>query len=418
MNLKAVLTVFSSALLSAALASGAKAAAENNCLSCHARLMQRYSTPTVLYEKDIHQKAGLICSDCHGGDPEGKKWHGPRNPAQGFLGAPAPAEIPTFCDRCHGNVVYMRSHNLSLPVDQLVKYRTSRHGELLLGQGDIKAASCVSCHSVHDIRQVGDPGSSVYPVNLPGTCAGCHADAQYMAGYGIPTDQFAKFAGSVHGVALLERGDVGAPACNDCHGNHGAIPPEVDHISQVCGLCHVNNEKLYRESFHAEIFKALGSPDCETCHGNHGIRHPDESFLGAGENSVCGNCHEQSRNDAGFALGLAMRSILDSLAASLSATTGLVEKAEQLGMETSELSLSLRDVRQSLIEARTMIHSFDDTEVSKAAQPGVKLALELKAGALDLLSEHKKRRWWLGGISLIVLALIAGLYLKLREIEK
>jgi hypothetical protein len=38
----------------------------------------------------------------------------------------------------------------------------------------------------------------------------------------IPHNQYEKFARSVHGIALLKKHDSGAPACNICHGNHGA----------------------------------------------------------------------------------------------------------------------------------------------------------------------------------------------------
>jgi len=417
MNLKSLLITGSALFFTVNFVRSAPAAAENNCILCHSRLMKKYSTPVELYKQDIHDQAGITCSDCHGGDPTLTERHERNDPAQGFLGAPAPQEIPSFCDRCHGNTQYMRSHNPSLPVDQLVKYRTSMHGKLLFEKRDTRVANCVSCHGVHNIRPVKDPASPVYPVNLPQTCARCHSDKQYMADYGIPTDQHEKFASSVHGVALLEKGDVAAPACNDCHGNHGAIPPEVEHISQVCGLCHANNAKLYRGSFHASIFEDLETPECEYCHSNHAIAHPDESFLDTGENATCATCHEQEESDEGFAVSLRMKNVLDSLSYSISSTTRLVEQAEQQGMEASELRFSLRDIRQSLIEARTMVHSFDDDRVREVARTGIELAQQVSASAKGLLSEHRKRRWWLGGATLVLLALILGVYLKLREIE-
>ena len=396
----------------------ARAADENNCMACHAKLMKKYSTPVKLYSRDIHSQVGLICSDCHGGDPSRERRHDRNDPAQQFLGAPGAEQIPAFCDRCHGNTSYMRGFNPALPVDQLVKYRTSRHGQLLLGKGDTRAANCVSCHSVHDIYQAGDPGSSVYDTNIPKTCAGCHSDKEYMAGYSIPTDQYTEYAASVHGAALLERGDVGAPACNDCHGNHGAVPVEVADIFQVCGMCHVNNERLYRESFHSSIFEELEMPGCETCHGNHAVARPDESMLGAGDNSACGKCHEQSEDDPGFALGLNMKKELDSLSISLISTSRLVESAGQQGMEISELSLNLRDIRQSLIKSRTAVHTFDDIAVADLTREGIELAAQVAQSARKLLAEHGKRRWWLGGATLVLLAMILALYLKLRAIEK
>ena len=419
MNVKILLILI---LLPVALAAqkspGPDPAAETQCVRCHSKGMKRISTPVGLYQKDVHFSAGLGCHDCHGGDPSNEKWHGHRDSAKGFSGKPTPLEIPARCNRCHGDAEYMRSFNPSLPVDQLAKYATSRHGELLLNQGDPKVATCVSCHGVHDIRRPGDPVSSVYPTNLPATCARCHSDADYMAGYPVATTtQYEDFKESVHGAALLERGDIGAPACNDCHGNHGAFPPEVGSIAHVCGICHAANADLYNSSFHAEIFTDLEEPGCETCHGNHKILHPDEGFLADGPEATCTNCHESDVDDAGYSIALAMKNTLDSLSSSLVSATSLVELAEGRGMEVSELKFDLRDVRQTFIRARTTVHSFDDLEVKEVVEPGIALAAEVIDGAQQSLEEHKQRRWWLGGATIVLLALILGVYLKMRQLE-
>ena len=60
-----------------------------------------------------------------------------------------------------------------------------------------------------------------------------------MAPYGIPTNQFEEYRSSVHWEALAKRGDLSAPSCASCHGNHGAKPPQVESVSAVCGTCHV-----------------------------------------------------------------------------------------------------------------------------------------------------------------------------------
>jgi predicted CXXCH cytochrome family protein len=370
-----------------------------------------------MYDQDIHSTVGVICSDCHGGDPSNPNFHGRKEDNPTFIGKPLPSEIPQMCNKCHGDAAYMRGHNPSLPVDQYEKYLTSRHGQLLLEQGDTKVAQCVSCHSVHDIRRVGEPGSRVYPLNLPQTCANCHSDREYMADYGIPTDQYELFAQSVHGIPLLERGDVGAPACNDCHSNHGAFPPEVSDITAVCGMCHVNNQKLYRASFHSEFFEMLESPGCVTCHSNHGIMPPSEQMLGEGDQSVCGACHAQDPDDPGFAVSLAMKATLDSLTGGIEHAAALVELAEQKGMEASDLTFQLRDIRQSYIQTRTQVHTFSDSAVAATARPGLELAAATTDDALMLLDEHEGRRWWLAGATLVLLIVIGALYLKLREVE-
>lgn len=393
-------------------------ATENQCVTCHSRLMRNYAQPALLYHNDVHAQAGLLCSDCHGGNPTNPLRHDPDDPEQKFLGKPAPRDIPSMCDKCHGDPSYMRRYNPSLPVDQLEKYRTSRHGELLLGQGDPKPAHCVSCHSVHDIRQANNPASPVYAANLPATCSRCHSDSEYMAGYGIPVDQYEKYRASVHGQALLGRGDTGAPACNDCHGNHGAFPPEAGSIAQVCGMCHVRNDQLYEDSFHASIFEALEVSGCETCHGYHEVDHPSTAMLGAGDISACGACHSQEEDDPGFALGLEMKSVLDSLSVRIEKATALVAGAGRRGMEVSELEFNLRDIRQSLIESRTAIHSFDPEQVRESARPGLELVAQVDSLARLTLVEHGKRRWWLGGATLVLLAIIGGVALKMRRVEE
>ena len=142
-------------------------------------------------------------------------------------------------------------------VDQLAQYQTSIHGKRLAA-GDDAVATCVDCHSVHDIREVKDPLSPVHPLRLPETCARCHADAAHMAKYKIETNQFAEYRTSVHWEAVSKRGDLSAPTCASCHGNHGATPPQVSSVADVCGTCHVLFEELYNKSPHQPVFAGHG----------------------------------------------------------------------------------------------------------------------------------------------------------------
>ena len=147
----------------------------------------------------------------------------------------------------------------------MLKYRESRHGIALLTRGNQRAAQCVSCHGVHGIRRPSSPKSTVYPANIPATCGNCHANAATMSGAKLddgktplPTDQLVDYLQSVHGKALLDKHDLGAPACNDCHGNHAAMPPAVASMSQICRNCHVNNGKLFDGSPHKAAFEKHG----------------------------------------------------------------------------------------------------------------------------------------------------------------
>ncbi len=58
----------------------------------------------------------------------------------------------------------------------------------------------------------------------------------YMKSYGIKTDQFANCEQSVHHDAMTVRGDLSAPTCSTCHGNHRAVPPGVARKQWPCKL--------------------------------------------------------------------------------------------------------------------------------------------------------------------------------------
>jgi hypothetical protein len=126
----------------------------------------------------------------------------------------------------------------------------------LLRQGDRRVATCINCHSVHDIKLVSDPASPVYPTNIPDTCGKCHSDAEYMAGYDdLPgLEQVAEYKRSVHYASLAEQGNLSAPTCVTCHSSHGAIPPGARSIADVCGICHANNLQHFEASVHAAAF--------------------------------------------------------------------------------------------------------------------------------------------------------------------
>lgn len=328
-----------------------------------------------------------------------------------------PLNVTKTCSRCHGDAAYMRTYNPALPVDQLEKYRTSVHG-IRNAKGDPKTAECASCHGSHGILPVKDVKASVYPTNLPGTCSGCHSNAEYMKEYKIPTDQFESYAKSVHGVALLTKHDLGAPACNSCHGNHGATPPGVESISKVCGTCHALNADLFSSSRHKKAFDELQLPECETCHGNHEIIAAADKLLGTGEEAVCTRCHSDTDNPKGFHVAGVMRQLADSLENMEQHARSLVDDAEQKGMEIGEAKFKLRDARQARLEARTMVHSFNEEKFREVAGKGLNTASVVTAEARQAIDEYFFRRYGLAVATLIITVLAISLYVFIRRIER
>ena len=329
-----------------------------------------------------------------------------------------PLNVPKTCSKCHGNPVYMRSYNTSIAVDQLEKYRTSVHG-IRNAKGDPKTAECASCHGSHNILAVADVNSKVYPINLPATCSNCHSNADYMKEYKIPTDQFDQFKMSVHGIALLEKNDVSAPSCNDCHGNHGAVPPGVESISKVCGSCHVLNAELFSNSPHKKAFDEHNYPECETCHGNHLIVTATKKLLGVTKEAVCSKCHEPNKNVKGYKVAAQMRSLIDSLDIAEAKAKELINEAEQKGMEVTDAEFKLRDAHQAKLQARTMVHSFDESKFTEIVKgKGIAAATEVIQEANGAIDEYYFRRIGLGVSVLIISFLIIVLYLYIKRMER
>lgn len=328
-----------------------------------------------------------------------------------------PANVNRTCAACHSSAVFMRSYNPGLPIDQEEKYRTSVHG-LRHAKGDRKVAVCSSCHGGHDILKAVDAKSRVNAANLPATCGACHANAQYMEGYPIPTDQVAEYTTSVHGKALLEKHDLGAPSCNDCHGNHGAAPPEVESVSKVCGTCHAMNASLFTGSPHKKAFDELDLPECETCHGNHAIVNATDALLGVSAGAVCAQCHSESDNAKGYRAAAAMRGLIDSLERAERRADSLVTDAEQKGMEITESRFRLRDVRQARLLSRTAVHSFDEAKFSEVVNDGIAKAGVVAAEGQSSIDEFYFRRYGLGIATLIITVLALALWAHIRRIEK
>lgn len=387
---------------------------KNSCIECHTRLEGKIGDPARSIKDDIHLSRGLSCNDCHGGDPTQDDKVAAKDPRKGYLGRPRTADIPAFCGKCHNDASFMKKFNPALRVDQEKEYASSVHGRLLR-TGNEKVATCISCHGVHGIRAISDALSSVYPLNVADTCAKCHSEAARMAEFKIPTDQYDKYKRSVHAKALYERQDLSAPTCNDCHGNHGATPPGIASVANVCGQCHARQAELFQASAHKVAFDNQGFGECIKCHNNHEIAAPTDEFLGTGEKSVCITCHKQG--DKGFAVAGEMRSKIEDLLAQIDKSHGILDRAERAGMEVSRPKFELRDAIDGVTHARVLIHTSSTLEIDKVIGPATSVAEKTYKAGEDALTELNFRRKGLVVSLFFILFLAALVYLKLRQIE-
>lgn len=196
-------------------------AGKDTCFDCH-RVMEGTS---VKFASDIHYTNAVSCASCHGGDPNETNQNISMNASRGFKVRVTRQGVPEFCGGCHSDTNFMSKYTPQPRVDQLAKYKEGVHGKLLAA-GRSRAAECVDCHGVHNIRAVDDPLSSVGPRNIARTCAKCHAST---------AEAFAKSQHARMFTTLRLRG------CVVCHAPHDIQPATTAMLTgpnSVCARCH------------------------------------------------------------------------------------------------------------------------------------------------------------------------------------
>ena len=388
-------------------------AAKDSCVECHSALDGKLAAPAAAFKDDVHAQRGFGCADCHGGDRTTDDMAAAMNAARGFRGKISRTAIPQLCARCHSDANLIHRFRPQQRIDQYAQYQTSVHGKRLAA-GDTHVATCVDCHSVHNIREVRHPLSPVHPLRLPETCARCHADKALMATYKIDAIQFEEYRHSVHWEALAKRGDLSAPSCATCHGNHGATPPQVSSVAAVCGTCHVVMENLYKKSPHQPVFAAMGAGGCIVCHNKHAIHKPSPKML-AGPASVCTQCHEAG--SAGGQAATEMARQINGLGTQLDRSDEILGRARRSGMEVSEALMKQMEGREALVKARVAVHASRVDAVGTPVREGMAIAGQTYQTGAAAIQESQFRRFGLGIALIAILITMAGLWLSIRGIE-
>ena len=395
------------------LAFGAEA--KNTCLECHKALDEkRLSAPANSSPDDTHAKVGISCVECHGGDPASDDISVAMDTLKGFIAKPAKIDIPQLCAKCHSDADYMKRYNPNLPTDQLAKFEVSQHGKLN-AKGDKKSAVCTSCHNAHNILPANNPASPTYALNVLDTCARCHSDKEYMQEYGIPTNQVDDYKESVHGQALLVKGDRSSPSCKHCHGNHDASLPKAIYVGNICSQCHALTYELFSKSPHKAAHDKLGIPECEACHGNHKIVKPSDDMLGTGKGAVCVKCHNP--DSQGFQAASSIKNSIEGLKTEITQAKELTSKAERLGMDVQDAIFDIDEANNALTKSRAYIHSFSSAEVGAVVSEGKGLAQKANKLSQKVITDFNFRRKAYAFVILLILIFSGALYslIKLKE---
>jgi len=371
------------------------------CIACHA-------DKRTAFVMGVHAERGIRCHDCHGGDPAATVL--PTAHRGRFLGTPGKVAIVSLCGSCHSNPDRMRQYGLHS--GQVAEFRTSRHGQLLLGRGDTHAPTCTDCHDAHTILRPDDARSSTYPTNIPATCARCHEDATLMARYRLPTDQFARFRRSAHGVALFDDQNFAAPSCVGCHGTHSALPPTVTEIANVCGRCHVLVSEAFDAGPHAVAAREGRIAGCVGCHSNHDTERVPADRIAA----TCAKCH--ATGTRAHALGTEIQRDVVQATGDLRAAEEAIGRLTRAGRQTGDAQFRYRTALTAYLQIAEIQHNLNVDRLEELTRRVRSISRDLE-GMADVAEEH---RWehklflvpvWFFALSALALALLA-----LRRLER
>lgn len=272
-----------------ALGMGSTAVAQSDrCVACHtgnppAGQAAAQAIDTAVMNGSVH--AAIVCTECHAVDPA----------------LPHRGNRTVYCARCHDK--------------EAEGYSKSPH---VMGRKENieKLPTCITCHGGHDVMAVIDPRARTNHMNSVKICIGCHEDQKVTDQVvNLPKPAAIKaYENSIHGKALLEKGNVGAPACVDCHGSHSFLasddpnsPIYKTHIATTCGKCHADIAAQYGESVHGTALDkgVMDSPTCTNCHGEHDIRppsDPDSRVFKTHVSTTCSDCHTSEKVVAKYGL--------------------------------------------------------------------------------------------------------------------
>jgi hypothetical protein len=368
------------------------------CVVCHADKREAFV-------EGIHSERGIRCHDCHRGDPSSTET-GPAHSGD-FLGSPGKLEVVALCGSCHSDVESMRP--FGIPTDQVAEYRTSRHGQLLLEQGNTDVPTCTDCHDAHTILPPDDARSSVYPARIPLTCAKCHADRDLMAPYGIPTRQFADFRESAHGLALFGEGNFAAPSCVGCHGSHSALPPRVMQIGNVCGRCHV----LVRREFEAGPHQAAALDGkiagCTACHDNHRTEAVPLEEIGV----TCTRCHAKESTAA--RTGVEIQELMMAASGDLDAAEEALARLGRAGRSVQTERFRYQTARTAFLQFQEVQHSLNLEELEELSLRISSISRDIRSAAEAVEEKRWEHKLLLAPIWFLVLAAIVLAWFRLRD---
>ena len=131
---------------------------------------------------------------------------------------------------------------------------------------------------------------------------------------------------------------------------------------------------------------------------------------------MCVACH--AAGDKGGKAAVDVRGLIDSLRGETARARAILLRAEHAGMEVSQAQFDLNGTRDALVKAQAAVHAFTVEAVRKEAEPGLAVSAKAYARGVRALDELQFRRKGLAVSVLIILAVIGGLVVKIRQLDR
>lgn len=373
----------------------------NRCLICH-------TTEREGAVLGVHAERGVVCVDCHGGDP--RAGDAPLAHRGNFRSGRDKVATVQICGSCHSDPNRMRQYGLQTA--ELAEFRTSRHGQLLLLHRDANAPTCTDCHNTHVVFPPDDARSSVYPTNIPGTCAHCHTDQALMAKYKISTTQFDEFKRSAHGVGLFEKQNFAAPTCVGCHGAHSALPPAVTEIANVCARCHQTVGQAFDRGPHGPAARRGKLKGCLGCHSNHGTERVAIDSIAA----ECTRCHPGDTRIR--AIGLQIQNGVQKATEDLKAAERAVAQLSIAGYRADDYRFRYQSALTYYEQIALVQHSLRLDDLDDLGRRVRSISVELTNAAEARSEERWEHRLWLAPVWFLGLSALVLGWFTLRSLKK
>ncbi len=277
--------------------------ANAGCLRCHdnhrgrIEVAGKSGAPRALAALDAARFArgvhgDLRCVDCHQEITDSRANH-----------ARAAGVAAPDCVACHqalwqqalkDNLTEEKSR-LGLVVRNIDAYRNSFHARPDKDDPSRAKANCEDCHGSHEfnVPPLGSARRTAWHRAIPATCGEkCHED------------QLEAYTSSIHGEEVLDKGNVKAAVCTDCHTAHSVSNTSSDAFKLAnvnsCGSCHQPEFKSYTDTYHGQVNR-LGftyTARCMDCHGSHAIRAVDDPKSKVNPHNrlkTCQACHSDKK---------------------------------------------------------------------------------------------------------------------------